>query len=313
MRIVFMGTPAIAQVALSVLLSESTEENPLEIVGVYTRPDKPVGRKQQITPPPVKLRAAENQIPVYQPATLRTTEAAAQLKELNPDLVVVVAYGLLLPAKILAVPKYGCVNLHVSMLPKYRGAAPIQWAVINGEEKTGVTVMQLDEGLDTGPILAQRPVEIPPEATAGEVFELVTGIGARLLVDTVADIFAGRVQPKPQQGEASHAPQLNKEMAQIDWNRSAEELHNLARGCNPWPMAWFVSGGKRVKLVRAKVGTPCGEAGDILSLTPLTIGCGSDGAYGSLVLEHVHPEGSRAMTGEEWAAGRRFTVGQNVG
>lgn len=313
MRIVFMGTPEIAQVALSVLLSESTDARPLEVVGVYTRPDKPVGRRQVITPPPVKLRASENNIPVYQPATLRNAEEVEILKCLNPDLIVVVAYGMILPPEVLAVPRLGCVNLHVSMLPKYRGAAPIQWAVINGETETGVTIMQLDEGLDTGPILTQQKIDIPPEATAGDMFELVTGIGARLLADTVLDLFEGKVQPRPQQGEPSHAPQLDKTMAQIDFNRSAGEINNLVRGCNPWPLAWFESGGKRVKLLRTRIGDACGEPGMILSLKPLTVGFGNDGDTGSLIFENVHPEGSRPMTGEEWAAGRRFAVGQDIG
>lgn len=301
MRIVFMGTPDIARTALSVLLSEGHD-----VVAVYTREDKPVGRKQIITPPPVKLCAAENRIPVEQPKTLRTADAAATLESYAPDLVVVVAYGLILPPEVLEVPKYGCINLHVSLLPNYRGAAPIQWAVINGEEKTGVTIMQLDEGMDTGPVYASKEIDIAPNATAGEVFQLATGIGARLLAQTVQEIADGTAEAFPQQGEATMAPQLNKAMAEIDFNLPAKRVHNLVRGCNPWPLAWFNCGEKRVKLSATKLNERMnGTPGRVLSTSPLTIGCGE----GSLVLEYVVPEGARPMTGAEWAAGRRFKAG----
>ncbi|MGD9559392.1 MAG: methionyl-tRNA formyltransferase [Oscillospiraceae bacterium] len=301
MRIVFMGTPEIAQVALTVLLAEGHE-----VVGVYTRADKPVGRKQRVTPSPVKLRAAENGIPVFQPGTLRTPEAAAQLAALAPELVAVVAYGLLLPADVLAVPQYGCINLHVSRLPQYRGAAPIQWALINGDAETGVSVMQMDEGLDTGPVLASQTLGIPPAATAGEMFELVTGPGARLLAQTVADIAAGKAKPQPQQGLPSYAPQLKKSMAEVDFEKPSLALHNLVRGCNPWPMAWFTAGGRRVQVHRARPADAEGRsAREVLSASPLTIACGE----GALVLEKVQPDGARVMDGTEWARGRRLKAG----
>lgn len=304
MRIVFMGTPKIAEVALDALLADGQD-----VVGVFTRPDKPVGRKQVLSAPPVKLRAAENRIPVFQPATLRGGDAAQQLAALAPDLVVVVAYGMLLPPAVLAVPRYGCINLHVSLLPKWRGAAPIQRAVMAGDAVTGVSVMQMDEGLDTGPVLAQQQLEIPPDATAGEVFEMAGTVGARLLAQTVREIAAGNTVAVPQGAGATHAPALKKEEAKLDFSQDAKVLHNLVRGCNPWPLAWFTYGGKRVKVLRAHAGDAAGKApGEVLATKPLTVACGA----GSLTLEHVVPEGAAAMTGAEWALGRRFLAGDNL-
>lgn len=304
MNIVFMGTPDIAALSLKALLREGHK-----VVGAFTREDKPVGRKQVLTAPPVKTLAEENGIPVFQPKSLKDDEVLETLRELAPELVVVVAYGRLLPPEVLAVPAHGCINMHVSLLPKYRGAAPIQWALINGEKKTGVTIMQLDEGLDTGPVLAQESLAITGSQTAGEVFEMVGQIGARLLARTVASIAAGTAVATPQSGEPSFAPPLAKEMAQLDFTKEARDLHNLVRGCNPWPLAWFEHEGKRIKVLRTQQPDGgSGGAGEIISTRPLTVRCGE----GTLVLEHLVPEGSRAMTGTEWAAGRRFTVGDKL-
>lgn len=303
MRIVFMGTPPIAEAALVALLREGHE-----VAAVYTREDKPVGRKQVVTPPPVKVRAQENGIPVLQPKTLRTPGAAAELAAFAPELCVVVAYGRILPPAVLAVPTHGCINLHVSLLPKYRGAAPIQWAVINGEKETGVSIMQLDEGLDTGPVFSQRRVEIGLEDTAGMVFERVTAIGAQLLVETVADIAAGRAVAIPQQGEATQAPPLTKEDGRLDFSMEPGAVHDRIRGCNPWPLAFFESGGKRVKVLQSRHSDAVGAPGEVLFTSPLTVGFGG----GALQLLQVHPEGSRAMAGDEWAAGRRLKAGDNL-
>lgn len=298
MRIVFMGTPDIAEAALVELLRAGHE-----VVAAYTREDKPVGRKQVLTPPPVKVRALENGIPVVQPKTLREPGTAEQLAAFAPDLVAVVAYGRILPPEILALPKYGCVNLHVSLLPKYRGAAPIQWAVINGERETGVSLMQMDEGLDTGPVIAQERVAIGGEDTAGEVFERVAAIGARLLADTLPAIETG-LTPRPQQGEPSWAPPLTKEDGRLDFSMDPAAAHNRIRGCSPWPLAFFEYEGKRVKVLQSKLSEMQGKPGEVLSLSPLTIGFGD----GALALMEVHPEGSRAMEGGQWAAGRRLKV-----
>ncbi len=303
MRIVFMGTPDIAATALAALLQAGHE-----VAAVYTRPDKPVGRKQVMTPPPVKTLALQEGLPVCQPPSLRSEGAAGELAALRPELVVVVAYGLILPPEVLAVPKHGCINLHVSLLPKYRGAAPIQWAVINGEEETGVSIIQMDEGVDTGDVLAKRRFSIPPEATAGDVFALAAAAGGPLLVETIAAIAAGRAVAAPQQGEGSYAPQLNKSMAALCFEKDANTLHNLVRGCNPWPLAWFESGGKRIKVLRARSATTGGQPGEVMATDPLTIACGS----GALVLEELLPEGSRQMAGHAWAAGRRLRPGDRV-
>lgn len=303
MKIVFMGTPDIAAAALAEILKTRHT-----VAGVFTREDKPVGRKQVLTPPPVKVLAAQYNIPVFQPKTMREAGVLETLGTLEPDLIVVVAYGRILPPEVLALPRHGCINLHVSLLPKYRGAAPVQWAVINGDKTTGVTIMQMDEGLDTGAVLACRPVEIGPDATAGDVFEQVAETGARLLCQTIDGIEQGTVKATPQQGEPSLAPPLAKQMAQIDFGRPAWQLHNLVRGCNPWPAAWFERQGKRVKVMETKPMPESGEPGTLLSAKPLVVACGE----GSLLLQCVVPQGSRAMSGAEWAAGQRFAAGSRI-
>lgn len=304
MRLVFMGTPAIAEEALHALLAAGQQ-----VAAVYTRADKPVGRKQQLSPPPVKRLAEARGIPVFQPKTLRGGEEAARLAALAPDLIVVVAYGLLLPPEILAIPKHGCVNLHVSRLPQYRGAAPIQWAVIHGEAETGISVMQMDEGLDTGAVLATLPVDIPPEMTAGELMEKVSRLGGPFLAETLAGIEAGRVVASPQQGPASYAPQLGKAMAALDFGRPAAELHNLVRGCKPWPLAWLMHEGKKLQVLHSAPAEGEGAPGAVLALAPLTVACGG----GALALLEVRPEGKNAMTGAQWAMGRRLQPGMVLG
>ncbi len=303
MRIIYMGTPEIAEEALSALLKDGED-----IVAVYTRQDKPVGRKQEIIPSPVKQRAAVNRIPIHQPACLTDPNEIEQIRALEPDLIIVVAYGMILPPEVLEIPTYGCINMHVSLLPKYRGAAPIQWAIINGEEETGITVMQMDEGIDTGPVLAQRPVQIPPDATSGELFEIVSGIGARFLSDVVSDIKEEKVEATPQEGEESYAPRLDKSDGEMDFSYSADALHNLVRGCNPWPLAWFTHKSKRVQVLRTRKTEETGPPGQIARTNPLTVCCGD----GALMLETLLPAGARSMTGAAWAAGRRFKAGDNI-
>lgn len=304
MRIVFMGTPDIAAESLRALIAAGHE-----VCGVFTREDKPVGRKQILTAPPVKQVALEHGIPVYQPKTLRDGSADEILAELAPELIVVVAYGRILPVSVLQLPKYGCINLHVSLLPKYRGSAPVQWSVINGDTETGVTIMQLDEGVDTGDILCVAPVKIGENETAGELFERISALGAQTLCDTVVAIEKGEVTPVPQDHtKATHAPQLTKEMGYFDFHEDAAVLHNLIRGLNPWPVASFLCGEKRVKVLRSTLRQESGIPGTILSLKPLVIACEN----GSLCLEEVVPEGSRSMSGEVWAMGRRFSVGDRI-
>lgn len=304
MRILFMGTPDIAAASLRALIGAGHD-----ICGVFTRADKPVGRKQVLTAPPVKQVALEYGIPVYQPATLRDGEAARIIRELAPELCVVVAYGRILPPEVLAIPPKGCINLHVSLLPQYRGAAPVQWAVLNGDTETGVSIMYLDEGLDTGDILKVAPVQIGPEETSGELFERITAQGAETLLEAIGEIAAGTAHAVPQDhSRATLAPPLTKEMAKFDFSAPASHLHNLVRGMNPWPMAYFVCEDKKVKVTRCRIAQGAGEAGQVPSLKPLVIAC----AEGALELCEVVPEGKRPMEGTAWAAGRRFTVGQQL-
>ena len=222
MRILFMGTPDIAAESLNALIAAGHD-----ICAVFTRADKPVGRKQILTAPPVKQTAEANGIPVYQPRTLRDGSSDELIKSLAPDIIVVVAYGCIIPPQLLHVAKYGCINLHVSLLPKYRGSAPIQWAVLNGDAETGVTIMQLDEGLDTGDILYVQPVAIDPDMTSGELFDRVSAIGAKTLVEVLHKIKAGKLTPKKQEESlATKAPSLTKEMAQFDFTQPAAHIHN---------------------------------------------------------------------------------------
>ena len=306
MRILFMGTPDIAARSLAALLEAGHT-----VVGVFTRADKPVGRKQVLTAPPVKKLAVEHGIPVWQPATLRDGEAEKVFRALQPDLVVVVAYGRILPPELLHIAPLGCINLHVSLLPKYRGSAPIQWAVLNGDTRTGVTIMQLDEGCDTGDILMVEPVEIGPETTSGELFDQVSAVGAETLVRAVEDLAAGRLTPRPQdEVKATKAPPLTKEMARFTFAEPAEHLHNWVRGMNPWPVAFFELDGKKIKVLESRLAENPQQAapGTVLALKPLTIAC----ARGALQLLTVTPEGGRPMAGTAWAAGRRLHTGDSL-
>lgn len=300
-----MGTPEIAAAALAAIVDAGHT-----VCGAYTRADKPVGRKQVLTAPPVKQYAQAHGIPVFQPKTLREEAVQAQIRALNPELIVVVAYGRILPPEVLSIPPKGCINLHVSLLPKYRGAAPVQWAVLNGETETGVTIMYLDEGLDTGDILRVAPLAIGENETSGELFDRVTALGAKTLLQTIDDIAADTAHRTPQNhAAATNAPPLTKEMAQFSFNAPARRLHNLVRGMNPWPAAYFLCGEKKVKVLRTQCDDTTREKpGTVLSTKPLRIAC----AQGALTLLEVVPEGSRPMPGEAWAAGRRLSVGDSV-
>ena len=306
MRILFMGTPDIAAECLKALYAAGHE-----ICGVYTRRDKPVGRKQVLTAPPVKEVALEHGTPVFQPRTLRDGSEDANIRALAPDLIVVVAYGCILPKSVLEAPKYGCINLHVSLLPKYRGSAPVQWAVLNGDAETGVSIMQMDEGLDTGDVLCCEKIAIDPEETSGQLFDRVTAVGARVLCEVVPAIAAGTLKPQPQDHEnACLAPMLNKEMAEFHLTESAAHIHNWVRGMNPWPMAFFMHDGKKIKVTASKLSeNPANAApGSVLAVKPLTIAC-QDGA---IVLDSVTPEGGKSMAGTAWAAGRRLKAGDSL-
>lgn len=306
MKILFMGTPDIAADSLAALIAAGHE-----ICAVFTRRDKPVGRKQILTAPPVKQLAEQHGIPVYQPRTLRDGSSDDVIRELAPDIIVVVAYGCIIPPQLLHVARYGCINLHVSLLPKYRGSAPIQWAVLNGDRCTGVSIMQLDEGLDTGDVLMVEPVDIDPEETSGQLFDRVSAVGAKTLVQALEKLQAGQLKPEPQQHEmATMAPPLTKDMARFDFTQSAAHIHNWVRGMNPWPVAWFEQEGKRIKVLECRM-AKAGESaapGTVLALKPLTIACGE----GAVELLTVTPEGGKPMAGTAWAAGRRLKAGDSL-
>ena len=303
LRILLMGTPDIAADSLAALLGAGHE-----VCAVFTRRDKPVGRKQILTAPPVKQLAQSHDIPVYQPRTLRDGSSDALIEQLAPDIIVVVAYGCIIPPQLLHIAKYGCINLHVSLLPKYRGSAPIQWAVLNGDAETGVSIMQLDEGLDTGDVLMVEPVAIDPEETSGELFDRVSAVGAKTLVDALAKIEAGQLTPVPQDhSKATLAPPLSKDTARFAFTEDAAHIHNWVRGMNPWPTAWFEQDGKRIKVSECRLAeNPQNAApGTVLALKPLTVAAQN----GAVALLSVTPEGGKPMAGTAWAAGRRLKTG----
>ena len=264
MKIVFMGTPDIAKGCLETLINEKRN-----IVGVVTQADKPIGRGKKMGMPPVKELALEHDIPVYQPIKARDEEFINTLKEINPDVIVVVAYGQILPKELLDIPKFGCINVHVSLLPKYRGAAPINWVIINGEEKTGVTTMYMNEGLDTGDIILQSEFALDDEITAGELHDIMMDEGAKLLIETLDKIEKGCAPRTPQNHEeSSYAPIMNKALGNIDFSKTAKEIHNLVRGVNPWPSAYTTYDGKTMKVWKTKVleETSNKECGTILKV-----------------------------------------------
>mgnify|MGYP000544390362 CR=1 FL=1 len=249
MRILFMGTPDFAVPSLEALIAAGHT-----VCGVFTQPDKPRNRGMKLQAPPVKVCALAHNIPVYQPVKLRDGAALALIQELAPELIVVAAYGRILPDEILAAPPKGCINVHSSLLPKYRGAAPIQWSVLNGEKETGVTTMLMDEGLDTGDMLLAETVEIGENETAGELFDRLAPIGAQLLTKTLQGLEQGSIVPQKQNDEEStYASMLDKNLSQVDWNKSSWEVHNLIRGLTPWPTAYTVLEGKKLKLFGSSV------------------------------------------------------------
>ncbi|MGN0451028.1 MAG: methionyl-tRNA formyltransferase [Acutalibacteraceae bacterium] len=309
MKLVFMGTPDYAVKTLEALISAGHN-----VAAVFAQPDKPVGRKHIITAPPVKVCAEKHGITVYQPSTLRDGKAEEVLKEIAPDAIVVVAYGKILPKEILEIPKFGCVNGHASLLPKYRGASPIQWCIVCGETETGVTAMKMDEGMDTGDIIKTAKTEIGAEETAEELFDRLSALTAELLVNTLADLEKGNITPKKQDEEkASYAPIIKKEMAQLDFiNMTAKEIHNAVRGYYSWPCAYFFLENKRVKVIKAAVARDTGaKAGTVVkSDDSLVIAC-KDGTAVELVT--VQPEGSKAMTAKQMLCGRPIAVGTVIG
>lgn len=307
MRIVFMGTPDFAVHTLDALFLAGHN-----IVGVFAQPDKPVGRKQVLTPPAVKVYAAEKGLRIFQPETLRDGEALSILKELNPEVIVVVAYGKILPKEILELPKYGCVNGHASLLPRHRGASPIQWAILSGDKQTGITTMLMDEGMDTGDILERVCVTIGDEETAEELFDRLAPIGGELMVKTLKGLENGEITPtKQDEDKAGYAPIIKKEMAQIDFSRPAQEIYNAVRGFYSWPCAYFMLDGKRIKVMKAQIGEKTDELpGTVIeSRDSLTIACGGGSSIKLLMLR---PEGSRLMSAKQMLNGWPIPVGTKI-
>lgn len=263
LNILFMGTPDFAQESLKSLV-----ENNYKVIGVVTNPDKPKGRGMKLVASPVKEYALEKNIPVYQPIKVRNNkEFIDKIKNLNPDVICVVAYGKILPKEILEIPKYGCINVHASLLPKYRGAAPIQWAVLNGDKETGVTTMYMDVGMDTGDMILKEKVEIGEDETTGELWDKLSKIGGELLVETLKQIENGTA-PREKQGEDfSVAPMLNKEMAKIDWeNKTAQEIKNLVRGLNPIMGAYTFLNGSKIKFWKVDIANNIGYDEDNIQI-----------------------------------------------
>lgn len=295
MKIVFMGTPDFAVPCLRALVEDGNE-----IAGVFTQPDKPKGRGYALTPPPVKVTALENGLTVYQPTTLRDGEALSLLQSLAPEMIVVVAYGKILPKEIIDLPRYGCVNIHASLLPLYRGAAPIQQSVLDGCEITGVTAQCMDEGIDTGDILMTAETPIGENETADELHDRLSLLGAELIVRVVHACADGTVtRTKQDESKATHVGKLTKEMSVIDFTRSAREIHNQVRGLNSWPSASAVLGGKRLKIHRTLITKGSGQPGQVLSLSPLVVACGE----GALEIVELQPEGKKRMAASAFVNG----------
>ena len=303
MKLIFMGTPDFAVPSLERLLADGHD-----ILLVVTQPDKPVGRKQIMTPSAVKVCAEAHHLPVYQPTSLKTAEAADTLRQYPAEAMIVVAYGKILPKAILEMTPRGCINVHGSLLPKYRGAAPVQWAVLNGDAESGVTTMQLDEGVDTGDILLTSRRPLDDTVTGGELFDLLSRDGAELLSRTLTQLEAGTLTPTPQPTEgACYAAMLDKSLCPLNWTKPAVQLHNQVLGLNPWPVATCRLDDKVCKVYRSRVGEKTAHLpGTVVSIAPLAVACG-DGK--SLVLEEIQPEGSRRMAAADYLRGHPLAVG----
>ena len=309
MKIVFMGTPDFAVPSLNALFGAGHE-----VQAVFCQPDKPKGRGNKITPPPVKVAAAEKNVPVYQPVSLKNggEEFIGILRDLAPDCIVVAAYGKILPKAVLDIPKYGCVNVHGSLLPKYRGAGPIQWAVLNDEKTTGITTMLMGEGLDTGDMLLKCETEIGENETAAELFDRLADMGAELLLTTLEKLEKGEVTPVPQnEDEASYAPMLSKELCPIDFTKTARQVHKQICGLSDWPCATTTVEGKRLKVYRSEIvdGKSNAVPGTIVKGKDFTVACGD----GLVRFTEIQAEGSKRMKTADYLRGKPVKEGTVLG
>lgn len=304
MNVVFMGTPDFAVPSLENIAKVHN------VQAVFTQPDKPVGRKMILTPPDVKVCAEKLGIPVYQPVKLKDSDSYEIIKDLNPDVIVVVAYGQILPENILNIPKYGCINVHGSLLPKYRGAAPIQWSVLNGDKVTGVTTMYMEKGLDTGDILETKEYEIGINDTVGKVFDTLAEMGGKLILDTLEKAEKGQLHPiKQDDSKSSYAKMLDKSMCNIDFSKTNLQVHNQVRGLSPWPVASTKLNGKVLKIFETRLAEGKGKPGEILNTNPLTIACGE----GAVVVNTVQLQGKKKMDSKAFLQGHKLEKGTVIG
>ena len=303
MRIVFMGTPQFAVASLEACFRLG------EVVAVVTQPDRPKGRGQQLVAPPVKEAALRHGVDVWQPERIKGTDFDVRLKALKPDVAVVTAYGRILPKGVLEAPLHGCVNVHASLLPRFRGAAPIQWAIASGDEKTGVCLMKMDEGMDTGAVIARAELPIGPDDTSATMHDKLSALGAKVLEENLPAFLAGTLSPVAQPSEGVvMAPMVKKEDGKLDFTRPAAELERRSRAFDPWPGAWTTFGGQVLKVKKVKVGSGQGAPGTVLSAGAggIEVACGA----GSLVLLELQPEGKKPMTAQQFLAGRPIAAGQ---
>lgn len=310
MKIVFMGTPDFAVGTLEALIQAGHE-----LIGVVTQPDKPKGRGKSLMATPVKEVALKHQIPVYQPQKVRETEFTENLRRLAPDVIVVAAFGQIITKEILEIPRYGCINVHASLLPAYRGAAPIQWAVINGEKESGVTIMQMDEGLDTGDMIDKVVVPLAEDETGGSLFDKLSQAGARLCVKVLKDLEEGKAvrEKQPEKSTTAYASMISKKMGEVNWNESAKSIEQLIRGLNPWPSAYTKLQGKTLKLWQAQVEEQEeeGRPGEILRVE-------KDAFYvktgkGLLKIKEVQLEGKKRMDTGAFLRGFHLNTGELLG
>jgi len=307
-RIIFMGTPEFSLPSLAALAAAKD----FEIIGIFTQPDKPIGRKQAITPPPVKQLAVKNGWPVFQPEKIKTE--IENIKNLQPNLIVVTAYGKIIPQTILDLPTYGCINVHASLLPKYRGAACLNAPILNGDPETGVTIMKMESGLDTGPILRQAKIQLKGKETLEEVHDRLASLGAELLVPTLRDFIEQKIVPQPQdEARASYVKTLNKEDGRIDWSKPAEEVARLIRAFNPWPGAYsLLKNGKIVKIISAESldsNFPANYRGTLqFANNQLVIPCGR----GALIILKLQLGGGRVLQTKEFLRGHQDLINQQL-
>ncbi len=307
-QILFMGTSFFACPSLEKLLGKG------EVVGVFTQPDKPQGRGLKVRVSPVKALALKNDLPIYQPENINQEEYFELIKKIAPDIIVVVAFGQILSPRILDLPKWGCINLHASLLPKYRGAAPINWAIIQGERVTGVTTMLMDQGLDTGDILMQQKLDILPEENAGELHDRLAQLGAETLIETIEKWKKGEIVPqKQEESEATYAPPLKKEDGLIDWGKPAEIIYNQIRGMNPWPGAYTFLAGKRLKVFQTKLIKKVSrkKPGTVLDITDegIVVGTGE----GRLLLTEIQLESRKRISADKFLRGYPIPAGTQLG